>query len=150
MNIIVILQEPLSASHIPYVWFPRGYPLRTNCSSYPRFEEFQHETDSKEHLFCKISKNSICVLKCLTKYFISLKNISDPPFLIWKNLLIPPFDLRKSTWSPQFSGAPPPGKKWHFPKQKFWFCHTFWSPKKVKKCLIVTNFLFHKWAMGKD
>ena len=110
MNIIVILQEPLSASHIPYVWFPRGYPPRANCSSYPRFEEFQYETDSKEHLFCKISKNSICVLKCLTKYFISLKNISDPPFIIWKNLLIPPFDLRKSTWSPQFSGTPLPVK----------------------------------------
>ena len=49
-----------------------------------------------------------CVLECLTKYFISSKNISDPPFLIWKNLLIPipPFDLRKVPDSPQFSGAP--------------------------------------------
>ena len=36
-----------------------------------------------------------------------MTEMNDPAFLIWKNLLIPPFDLRQSTWSPQFSGAPP-------------------------------------------
>ena len=61
---------------------PKRVSSARKLQPYPRSEEFQHETDSKEHLFCKISKNSICVLKCLTKYFISLKSISDPPFLI--------------------------------------------------------------------
>ena len=39
-----------------------------------------------------------CVLnsKCLTKYFISSKNISDPLFN-FKKFFDPPFDLRKST-----------------------------------------------------
>ena len=50
------------------------------------------------------------------KIFYFFKKYNWSPFLIWKNLLTPRFDLRQSTWSPQFSGAPPPGKKWHFPK----------------------------------
>ena len=56
-----------------------------------------------------------CVLKCLTKYFISSKNISDPPFQFEKIFWSPFWSEKKYLIPPIFRSPSPPGKKWHFP-----------------------------------